>query len=60
MRRTLEEITSVVGDSLFVSAFLSHADPFTRAYCERIVNKAWRPFLAQSSIKVTKDPLDVL
>lgn len=55
-----EEATSVVGDVLLASAFVSYCGPFTRGYRERLVNEVWRPILVNGGIKIAKDPLDVL
>jgi len=55
-----EEATSVVGDVLLASAYVSYAGPFTRLFREKLLNDYWRPFLEENKIKVSKDPLDVI
>lgn len=54
------EATSVVGDSLLASAFVSYAGPFTRQYREKLLHEIWKPYLEQNNIKVAKEPLDLL
>jgi dynein heavy chain len=55
-----EEKTSVVGDVLLAAAFVSYSGPFTRAFRERLLDDIWRPFLVERSVKIQKDPLDVV
>jgi len=55
-----EEQTSVVGDVLLASAFVSYCGPFTRSFRERLLDEIWRPFLAERNIKIVKKPIDVI
>jgi dynein heavy chain len=55
-----EEATSAVGDVLLASAFVPYTGPFTRQFRERLVKDILKPFLVERSIKIAKNPINVI